>query len=489
MADINYKELKKHLNSLEKKQFSPVYLIHGEEVLCKTAYNELLDALVPPSERTINYEPVDNDNVYEAIERVNTFSLLSGTKVVALCDSQVFYSKQNEASLLEKAKEAYDEKNMKKAAKYFVNVLGLLNLSFDDVDSEDNREKSLKPDPDILADGRWLDAIVSFCTDNGMSVSVPKDSAGDLQKAVEKGFPEGNHLIITTDIADRRRKLFNAISENGMVINCSVPKGNRRADIMEQDAVLKERMKTILSKTGKTMDQGAYLALHEMTGFDLRTFSNNLEQLASYVGVQNHITIDDVESLLKRTKQDPIYELTNAVSDRNTEQALFFLDSLLYAGFFPLQILAAMTNQIRKILLVKGFVESPQGGVWRKGIQYPYFQNNIMPVIQEYDKILLNKLEDWEKMLSATDDDADSGKKKKRKKKITKPVTELVIVKNPKNAYPVYQMFLKSEKFTKHDLVNAIECLSEADLQIKSSGRNPKLVLEKAVFQICSAQK
>ncbi|MCP4351288.1 MAG: hypothetical protein GY795_37970 [Desulfobacterales bacterium] len=481
MTEFNYKELGKHL---KEKQFAPVYLIHGEEMLCKTAYNELLDALIPLSERTINYEPVDNDNIYEAIERANTFSLLAGIKVVALCDSQVFYSKQDENSFFEKAKQAYDEKNMKKAAKYFVNALGLLNLSFDDVASKANRDKNLKLDAEILADNRWLDSIITHCTDNKISVSAPKDNAGDLQKSIEKGFPEGNHLIITTDIIDKRRGLFKAIAEKGIVINCSVPKGNRKADIMEQDAVLKERMAAILSKTGKTIEPNAYLALREMTGFDLRTFSNNLEQLAVYTGDRKKITAADVDSVLKRTKQDPIYELTNAVADRNTEQALFFLDSLLSAGYFSLQILSAITNQIRKILLVKSFVESPHGKVWRKGVQYSYFQKSVMPAIQEFDKILLTELEKWETALSADEDTTGGNVKKKGKKK--KPVTDIVIVKSPNNPYPVYQMFMKSEKFMKTDILNAIECLSEADLQIKSSGQNHKLILEKAIFQICN---
>ena len=77
--------------------------------------------------------------------------------------------------------------------------------------------------------------------------------------------------------------------------------------------------------------------LHEMTGFDLRTFSGNLEKLVDYVGARQEITAADVEAVLNRTRQDPIYELTGALADRNPEQALFFLDSLLADGMFSLQ--------------------------------------------------------------------------------------------------------------------------------------------------------
>ena len=41
------------------------------------------------------------------------------------------------------------------------------------------------------------------------------------------------------------------------------------------------------------------------------------------------ISVADVESVLKRTKKDPIYDLTNAIADRQIEKALFLLNSLL----------------------------------------------------------------------------------------------------------------------------------------------------------------
>ncbi len=256
------------------------------------------------------------------------------------------------------------------------------------------------------------------------------------------------------------------------------------ADKKEQEVVLKERMKAILGQNKKKMDRDAYLAMYEMTGFDLRTFSNNLEKLVNYVGPRENITIKDVESVLRRTKQDPIYELTNAVSDRNIEDALFFMNSLLSSGFFSLQILGAIINQIRKVFLAKGFTESSQGKSWNARVSYQQFQNKIMPEIQGYDKELLNQLEEWENMLSKKDKNADDRKKKGGKKK-KQVATDLLIAKNPRSPYPVYLMLLKSEKFTKEELLDAIECLSQADLKLKTTGQNPKLVLERVLFRIC----
>ena len=490
MPEINYKELKNYLKDHGKEPFAPVCLIYGEDLLYKTAFEELLDVMVPASTRSFNYEPVDgaSENIQRAIRQVNTYSLLSGTKVVAICDSRIFYSKQDDNKLLEKAKEAYDKNDIKKCAKYFMSLLELLELTFDDV-GRSNRSKTLKYDAGSLGDDKWLDKVIGYCEDNGLSVSAGKDNAGALQEAIEKGFPDGNHLIITTDMIDKRRTLFKTIKKHGVIVDCSVPRGERRADRAAQEVVLKERMNAILAKSEKTMESGAYSAIVEMTGFDLRTFSDNIEKLVNYAGDRKQITINDVEFILKRTKKDPIYELTNAISDRNVERALFFLDSLISGDLHPLQILAAITNQIRKLLLVKGFTESSYGAIWNAGVVYSHFQSSIMPAICKYDGLLLNQLEDWENMLSK-DVDADNEIRKKRKakskQKKSKIATDLLIAKNPNNPYPVYQMLKNAERFTKDDLVTAVECLSKADRQLKSTPPNcHKLILEKVIFHIC----
>jgi DNA polymerase III delta subunit len=74
---------------------------------------------------------------------------------------------------------------------------------------------------------------------------------------------------------------------------------------------------------------------------------------------------------------------------------------------------------------------------------------------------------------------------KVRKKKNKPAATDLVIAKNSQNPYPVYQMLLKSEKFTTNELIAAFEKLSDADLRLKSTRQSQKLVLERAILGIC----
>ncbi|QTA80370.1 DNA polymerase III N-terminal domain-containing protein [Desulfonema limicola] len=478
MPEINYKELDKYLTDPGSKPYASVWLIYGEDLLCKKGFEHITNVLNSGDQKNLNHDIIDNDNVYDAVERVNTYSMFSGNRLVSLIDSKIFYG-QEDKKLIEKTRQAFDAEQMEKAAKFLTSLLSLKNLSYDDI--EKDRAANLKIDSEYLGDGKWLDSILEFCKDNNIPIKAVQDNTKDLQQAVEKGFPSGNFLIITADIVDKRRILYKAIKEKGVIVDCSVPKGNTRADKIAQNAMLNQQMQAVLSRHGKTMDITAYNALCDMTGFNLRTFENNLDKLVNYTGPRPNITIDDVRSVLKRTCNDPIYELTNAVSERNIEASLFYMDSLLSQGFYPLQILASIIKQARNLLLVKDFIESSAGKAWRTGTSYDQFQKNIMPAIQNRDQMLINQIDSWEQTLSANTS-TDENNKNKKKSQVS---TDLIIAKNPRSAYPIYLTVQKSEKYTKEKLVLIMEKLGQADIQLKTTGRNPRLVLEEAVFYIC----
>jgi DNA polymerase-3 subunit delta len=486
MPIISYKELEKYLQDRGDDPFYPVYLIYGEELLTKGAFDALLTALMPAPERSINYEPLDgtHENIHDVISRVNTFSLLPGTKVVGLRESRIFYARQDKDQLLDNAKKAFEDDNLKKAAGHLLNLMGIFNFSFEDMDKP-SRKKSLGTGNTPGTDDLWLDEIITYCRQNDLAVPVARDDARILQLAVEKGFPQSNHLIITADTVDKRRGLFKTLSSKGMIVDCSVPKGARRADQIAQESVLVEKKNSILAAGGKTMNQATYLALYEMTGFDLRTFCNNLEKLIIWVGDRTEITIKDVASILQRTKKDPIYELTNALANRSADSALFFLDSILSSGIHPLQVLSALVNQVRKLLLAKGFVKSPLGKGWQSACPYAYFQKQIMPAIVEYDSKLLDQLDKWQNMLNAETIAPKTGSPKKGKKTKSKATTDLLVAKNPKNPYPIYLLLKKSDGFSQDKLISDAEVLAAADKKLKTSSQSPKLVLEKAIMSIC----
>ena len=345
MGEINYQDLKAYLKQIEAPSDrlpAAVHLIHGEDLLVRTAFEEILQRLLPDASGSLNYEPLDGAAapIGDVVASINTYSLLGGAKVVALKDARLFHARETAAKLLDSARNARIDGDLPRAAKHFLAALAQMSLSLEDLRTS-NRSTRFPDGFDAGSDDAWIDAILDHCASARLSVPSAGDNAGILERAIENGFPKGHHLIITTDLIDRRRSLYKLISEKGIVIDCSVPKGDRRADKEAQAAALADHMHSILEPAGKTMSREVFLSLCEMTGFDLGTFANNLQILIDYAGPRQAITVEDVEAALTRTKKDPLYELTNAVTDRSWDRSLFFLDALLAGEIHGLQALAA----------------------------------------------------------------------------------------------------------------------------------------------------
>ncbi len=474
MAETDYQRFKKEFPKKIRPEDYSLFLVYGEELLYKEILDKIVSAILTEKEKRHAFEPVDGSvqgNVDSVIERMKTYSLMAQNRVVGLLDSRIFYSKTDKDDLLEKGKAAWDQNDMKKAVRFVANVLSLLNLSFEEIAAMADRSAVIEKFARDEEDAKWLEKAIDYGIGTGTKTPGATDEGKRLGEALEKGFPKANRLIISADVVDKRKALYKIIKEKGLVVDCSVPKGDRRSDRMAQKAVLNDMIGEILKKNGVTLDPEAYSVLLEMTGFDLRTLKTNVEKLINYVGKEKTITVSDVETALRRTKQDPIYELTNAVADRDLENALVLLNSLLDSGYFPLQVLAAMINQFRRLLTAKDFTTGDHGKNWRPAIRYDEFQKQVLPDIIRYDEETAKMIDEWNERLFAE----KSGKKKKE-------TTDLKLAKNPKSPYPVYLLLQKSEKFRTDDVIFALQILSGADIKLKTSATDARLVLEKAVF-------
>jgi len=243
---------------------------------------------------------------------------------------------------------------------------------------------------------------------------------------------------------------------------------------------LNDQLAQALKRCGKKMEPDARALLVEMAGFNLRSVINSVKQLASFAGERDTILAEDVRQVVHKTRQDPIYNFTNAITDRDRAAALFFLNSLLAENLYPLQLLAAMINQIRKLIHIKGFTESRSGSVWQRNCHYTHFRDRVIPAIVDYDRALGSEIARWEKALSPV-----AAEKSGKKKKAGKVAGDLLIAQNPKNPYPVYQLFKKAERFSKAELLICLELLEKTDHRLKSTSLEPRLVLEEVVLAIC----
>ncbi len=467
---------------------APVYLIFGEPYICQQAFQKLVDRLVPEEHRSFSLDVLDEseNDIYEAIERVNTFSLDAEPRVVGLCDSRIFYSKVDDSKLIGQIKDALADEKPDRAAAVLMKLLALLDLDINSLGPEE-KERILAVESDA-ADKQedWLEPLLDYCRQAEYTVPSASDPAAALQLAIEKGFAPANHLVITTDLVDKRRKLFKTIKERGQIIDCSVAGGDSKAARQDQQAALAEMTRTVMARWHKTLAPQAFKALCETTGFDPGTFHNNLEKLATYVGQRDTITVEDVKHLSSRTRTDPVYALTNAVFAQDRHQSLFYLESLLSGkeAIHPLQVLASILNQTRKLLIIRDFMDQVRPATWQEGLPFDAFKRKVLPAIEKYDAETAAQIKKRDEFLAGEDGTTTPSKKKAKKKQ---PPADLLLASGAPNPYPIFKNFEKAALFSKSALLSIFFRLRQADRRLKTiSEKDPaaRFILEELVIEI-----
>ncbi|WP_299982864.1 DNA polymerase III subunit delta [Desulfobacula sp.] len=318
-----------------------------------------------------------------------------------------------------------------------------------------------------------------FQTQQGSQyINFSQSDLDHLIDFIQKGIPLNHFLILTTTRIDKRKKIYKALADKGLIIDCSVPAGARKTDMDEQRTVLQSVAGQILSKSEKTIDNQAFHALVDLTGFNLDLLSQNLEKLIAFSGKNQAISIADVKAVVKRDKKDPIFNLTNAFMAKDIKNALFYLNSLFNEGFHPLQILKSFENQIRKLILVKCFTQQfyqKNKNTDLKKVNFNSFKQVVLPKIIAHDEQTKTAIEGQDEYLSR-----ESTKKKKGK------ANDLFLAPNPQNAYPVFQVFQKSENFSLNELNQSLIFLSDLDYRLKSSSFDAKTAIENFIINTCS---
>lgn len=489
MPEIAFPALKQYISERSKTAFDPVYLVYGEEFLYHQAIQELVNAILPdPGARRHNYEVVDpkaQGDMVDIIDRMNTYSFLSEKKIMELRDSTIFISKQNQANLVDKIRRHVDEGAVEKASPLFLSLLGRLQLSLADL-TESVLSDVFKTEEESPASLAWTEKLIAFCRENNLPVPAAGDDAERLKTAIERGFPKNNFLMISTDTVDKRKNLYKTIQHCGTIIDCSVAKGTRKVEQDEQRRLLREQAEMLLGKQRKKIASQAFDAMFQLIGFDLRTFAASLEKLIDYARDRDTIVAADVHEVLSQTRQDPVYELTGAISDRDVVKSLYLVSSLLSSGYHYLQVMTAITNQVRKLLLIRDFLESMGAGAWQAGMGFDRFRQQVVPLIGTYDDTTVRKAMETRMGCKG---EAGRAKPGETESAVPKNATELIIVKNPNSAFPVYQQFLRSDKFSTHELLAAINILHQADMKLKTTGQPPARILEEVVLKICEKQE
>lgn len=197
----------------------------------------------------------------------------------------------------------------------------------------------------------WLrNATFLGDTQTGKAAAV-LEALEKLQEVLKAGLPQNVRFLISASEIDKRRSFYKQL---GKVANVEVyDRLDSSKSGWEEDASMLVRQ---LAQTHNLRFEGEALDLFTLfTGGDRRLISNELEKLALYVaGAQRNITSEDVRLLVPMSRSGIIWELGNAVAERNLRRSLELLDQLLFQGESAIGILlVAIIPTVRNLLVVK----------------------------------------------------------------------------------------------------------------------------------------
>jgi len=432
------------------------FLLYGEEEFqVQDALDRIVDALLPDvGGRDFNLFTTDgeHEDVGALCESLLTPPLLPGRKVLIVKNTRLFESKNNLPQLISRIRERL-ESDPGRASADFMQFLALTGLQLDDLRDGGWRKideeiwQRLVPGDEGGQREAWLPRIVEIAVDRKVPPVIKKtDETERLERILSGGMPADNHLILTAQSADRRKKLFKTIAASGRILVFEKIKKE-----LKQKQTVMELSAALLSKSGKRIAADAWEALGKKTGFNLRESLGAIEKLIVYAGKNVVIEAADIEAVVGRTKEDVVFALTGALSTRKLTSALASLRELLEQGEAPLMIFSMMVREMRLLLQARLLIDSGQIKSFKANMEeYGRFQRVIYPCLKQPG--------DYEQLD--------------------------IVSQHP---FVVYQALKNAARFDRRELVAFLGMLARIDLELKSTNLPPALLLERFLVSVCGA--
>lgn len=446
-------DLPKIIAAIGQGKTAPVYLLVGERFLCQEAANELIAALLPdPAQREARLTVIDGEreDPAQTLARLRTYSLFGGRQVVKVVDSRLLYSKTVAKTLWDKAEKARDQQDGKEAARHLTAMLGLAGLGPAAWQADNLAELAASQWQKLFGFGKpaetgWVAELLDQAEEGAAGGAGGREEAADLfQQALEKGLPRDNILLLLAEAVDKRKKLFKFLDKEAVVIDLSVESGSSGAARKSQDAVLTDLIKRTLAGFGKTIRPDAIPLLLERIGFQPVAVVMETEKLALYSGERTSITKADLDAMIGRTREEAIYELTEAWAGGRLDAVLGITARLQEGGMHPLAILGGLRNHLRKLMVVEAIRRQPEPS-YRPGLPFNLFQQQYLPSLKE-----------------------------------SRGELPAALAGHP---YVAYKLFEQAAAFSGPQLRRALAALLRAEYRLKGSGLPEKTVLTAFLFE------
>lgn len=168
-------------------------------------------------------------------------------------------------------------------------------------------------------------------------------SAQDELAAYIPNIPETTCLIFVEESADKRNKLFKAVSQKGYVANMTSP----------DEKSLKLWIGGVLKNAGKGVSERTVMHFLDTVDNDMENIKQELEKLICYAADRDFISDEDVDAICCVHVENKIFDMISAIAMKRQKEALKLYEDLLALKEPPMRILYLIVRQFNILLQIK----------------------------------------------------------------------------------------------------------------------------------------
>lgn len=177
-----------------------------------------------------------------------------------------------------------------------------------------------------------------------------KSSGADLADYISD-MPATTYFIFIENEVDKRSKLYKAVKAKGHIVELNA----------QDENTLRKWVLGLVKKEGKQMEPSDVAYFLNKVGTDMENITKELEKLVCYCIDRPMITREDIDAVCVTQITSHIFEMVNAVANKDQRKALDLYYELLALKEPPMRILFLLIREYRILFQVMALLKQGYG--------------------------------------------------------------------------------------------------------------------------------
>lgn len=178
-----------------------------------------------------------------------------------------------------------------------------------------------------------------------------KSAAGAELADYLKELPETAYFLFVEEEVDKRGKMYKAVKSKGRAVELP----------FQDENTLKRWVAGQIGRENKRITETALVYFLNKVGIDMGNITKELEKLFCYALERDVITREDIDAVCVTQISNHIFDMVNAVAEKQQKKALDLYYELLALKEPPMRILFLLTRQYRGLYQVKQLAQKGYG--------------------------------------------------------------------------------------------------------------------------------